>query len=400
MKTLLSCMWHPGSIARLTGLMVLVALGTPGNTDQTPEDEFQPSSLNLPGKHYPQVSAQGQVRARLTAPQAQSVVLDLAGSKVPLAKGNDGVWEGITQRLDEGFHYYQFIIDGAAVPDPNTRSFYGWSRWGSALEVPAKDREFYALKNVPHGQMRETFYFSKNAQAVLRCYVYTPAEYEKELGKRYPVLYLQHGAGEGETGWSQQGHAGLILDNLLAEGKSQPFLVVMASSYVPGFAGFGVGPSSNVVGSAWSRPITGPGGRPFEFTAFARVLREDLVPFIDTHFRTLADQPHRALAGLSMGAMQTHSIGLVSLDSFSHLGMFSGGSIAVSEISDLEAFKQKIKLVFVSYGSRENGRASQANVTALQQAGVQTVYYESPDTAHEWLTWRRSLREFAPRLFR
>jgi enterochelin esterase family protein len=191
------------------------------------------------------------------------------------------------------------------------------------------------------------------------------------------------------------------MDNLIAAGKAKPFIIVMANSYVPGNSyGQGRGPAAaGATNGALTRAVAGPGGRTFDFSAFAQVLLNDLIPFIDANYRTIADQPHRAMAGLSMGGMQTRSITLANLDKFSHIGIFSGGSIAPSEITGMDAFKQKVKLVFVSYGSRENGATGKANVEALQQAGVKSVFYESPNTAHEWLTWRRSLHEFAPLLF-
>jgi enterochelin esterase family protein len=366
-------------------------------TNQPVAEDFKPSSLNQEGKQYPRINSEGRVRARVVAPQAQSVMLDIGAVKYPLTKGENGVWTGESKPQDEGFHYYQIIVDGAQVPDPNSLYFYGASRWGSGIEVPAKDQDFYALKNVPHGQLRQTLYFSTNANAVLQCFVYTPPDYEKDPTKRYPVLYLQHGGGENETGWGQQGHAGLILDNLIAEGKARPFIIVMASSYVPGANNMF---STNSVDSPLSRSIAGPGGRMYNPSAFAKVLIQDLIPFIDANYRTLADQPHRAMSGLSMGGMQTRSITLANLDKFSHIGIFSGGSIATNEISDQDAFKQKVKVVFVSYGSRENGTSGKASVEALRQAGVNSVFYESPNTAHEWQSWRRSLHEFAPLLFK
>ena len=382
-------------------IALLAGFTAMAQTNQSPVEDFKPSSLNQAGKQYPQVNSERRVRARVAAPQAQSVALDLGGKKYPLAKGENGLWIGDSNPQDEGFHYYQIIVDGAQVPDPNSRYFYGASRWGSGLEVPAQDQDFYALKNVPHGQLRQTLYFSKSANAVLQCFVYTPPEYEKDPARRYPVLYLQHGGGEDETGWGCQGHAGLIMDNLIAEGKATPFIIVMASSYVPG-ANFGFGRSdSNQPGNTpYSRAISGPGGRTYNPAAFAKVLIEDLIPYIDANYRTLADQPHRAMAGLSMGGMQTHSITLANLDKFSHIGIFSGGNISTNEITDMNDFQQKVRLVFVSYGSRENGAAGKASVAALKAAGVNSVFYESPNTAHEWLSWRRSLHEFAPLLFK
>jgi len=397
MKTKIICL-----LALMAGGMGALAQTNSTSATGEPANDWKPATSNQQGKPYPQVNSEGRVRARVIAPQAQSVQLDLGGVKYPLTKGDDGAWIGVSKPQDEGFHYYQIIVDGAQVPDPNSLYFYGASRWGSGVEVPAQDQDFYAVKNVPHGDLRQTLYFSKNANAVLRCFVYTPPEYEKDSSKRYPVLYLQHGGGEDETGWGSQGHAGLIMDNLIADGKARPFIIVMANSYVPG-ADFGF--NTNAAQSPLSRSIGGPGGRAYNPVAFAKVLLQDLIPYIDANYRTRADQPHRAMAGLSMGGMQTHSITLANLDTFSHIGIFSGGGISTNEITDLDAFKQKVKLVFTSYGSREvtGGRGMGANgkinAEALKQAGVNSVYFESLLTAHEWQSWRRSLHEFAPLLF-
>jgi enterochelin esterase family protein len=384
----------------------MAVLSAAAQTNQPPVEDFKPSTLNQPNRQYPQVNSERRVRARVVAPQATNVVFEfLGGARYPLTKGDDGAWVGVTRPQDEGFHYYQLNIDGAGVPDPGTLYFYGGSRWGSGVEVPAKDQDFYALKNVPHGQLRETLYFSKAANVTLRCFVYTPPDYDKDLSKRYPVLYLQHGGGEDETGWGRQGFTPLIMDNLIAAGKARPFVIVMANSYIPGAAGGPGGPGVGAAPAGRGATRAGEGGMVrrggFNFSAFERVLIDDLIPFIDANFRTLADQPHRAMAGLSMGGMQTRSIGLAHLDKFSHVGVFSGGSITRSNITDLAAFKEKVKLVFISYGSRENGAvAAKANVEALKQEGINSVYFESPETAHEWMTWRRSLCEFAPRLFK
>lgn len=289
------------------------------------------------------------------------------------------------------------------MPDPNSHYFYGAGRWGSAVEVPARDAEFYALKNVPHGQLREIHYFAKSSNTNRHAFIYTPPDYDKDPSRRYPVLYLQHGAGEDETGWGRQGHAGLILDNLIAEGKSKPFIIAMEFGGNP-FAG---GPRRTNTGPTGATNSAGAGGRTFNFSAFEKTLIDDFIPFVDANFRTIADQPHRAMAGLSMGGMQTRSITLSHLDKFSHIGVFSGGSIAVTNITDMAKFKDKVKLVFVSYGSRElggdrpnRGGDPKANTEALKTAGINAHFYVSPDTAHEWQTWRRSLREFAPLLFK
>ena len=381
----------------------------PVEIDKTPPlEDFKPSALNQPGKQYPEVNSQARVRTTLKAPNAQNVLFDIGGVRYPMNKGEDGVWTGVSNAQDEGFHYYQLWVDGVSVPDPGTQIFYGANRWGSAVEVPAHDQDFYATKNVPHGQLREVHFFSKIANATLECYVYTPPEYEKGA-KHYPVLYLQHGAGEDDHGWGAQGHAGLIMDNLIAEGKARPFLIVISNSYlVTGGAAAGRGPVPPA-GARGAAPAGQPGaaaagpgrGRGFVMTntPFEHALIEEIIPFIDANFRTLPDQPHRAMAGLSMGGAYTHGITLAHLDTFSYIGMFSGGSIAVSEIKDMPAFQKKVKLVFASYGSRENGASARTNRDDLNKAGIKAVVYESPLTAHEWLSWRRSLHEFAPLLF-
>ena len=356
-----------------------------------PADDWKPAPSNMPGQQYPQVNSEGRVRARLRAPQAQTVQLNISGVKFPMTKDTNGFWLGDSTVQDQGNHYYGLVVDGADVPDPNGSFIFGSGAWRTAVEIPAPDQDFYALRNVPHGQVREVFYLGKTSETHRRCFVYTTPDYDKDLNQRFPVLYLQHGYNENETGWTHQGCAGWIMDNLIAEGKATPFIIVMENGGIGG-----------------SRPGSAPRGAPprgngrgmFDFSAFERALIEDVIPFIDANFRTIADQTHRAMAGLSMGGMQTRAITLAHLDTFSHIGMFSGGSIAADDISDKAAFKQKVKLVFVSYGSREKGAAAKTNVAALKEAGVNSVYYESPNTAHEWQTWRRSLHEFAPLLFK
>jgi enterochelin esterase family protein len=391
---------------KLVAPVLLFILSSPLCLAQTSQpadaNDWRPSSLNQPGKQYPQVTSDGRVRTSISAPQAQKVELDIGAVKYPLTKDEKGVWTGGESKpQDEGFHYYQIWIDGAAVPDPGSLYFYGASRWGSGVECPAKDQDFYALKDVPHGQIRQTLYYSKANKTTRRCFVYTPPEYDKDTTVRYPVLYLQHGGGEDETGWPSQGKTNLIMDNLIAEGKAKPFIIVMDN----GTWSMGGRPPARGQGGTWPPAGWADG--------FKKTLLEDIIPMIDANYRTLADQPHRAMAGLSMGGMQTKAITLASLDTFSHIGIFSGGSIAPADISDLAAFKQKVKLVFVGYGSREidpansrgGGRGGfggdpKANAEALKQTGVNSVFYVSQNTAHEWQSWRRSLHAFAPLLFK
>ena len=363
-------------------------------------EDFKPATTNQPGKEFPKVNSEGRVRASISAPEAKRIQLDISAVKYDLTKDENGVWTGDSNPQDEGFHYYQLWIDGAAVPDPNSLYFYGASRWGSGIEIPAKDQDFYALKNVPHGQIREQLYFSKNTNGMRRCFVYTPPDYDKDATKRYPVLYLQHGGGEDETGWPGQGKTNLIMDNLIAEGKAKPFIIVMDNG-------------------TWRWPENVPRPKPGERPApgtwppkgwadgFKKTLLEDIIPMIDANYHTLADQEHRAMAGLSMGGMQTRVITLANPDKFSYVGIFSGGSISTEDVNNSPGFKEKNKLVFVSYGSRELenrrmgfGGDPKANIEALKEAGINAHFYVSPNTAHEWQSWRRGLHEFAQLLFK
>ncbi len=352
--------------------------------DQPPTvvEDFKPSTLNQPGQQYPQVNSQRFARFRIVAPQAQSVSVGLGGrGGTALTKADDGSWVGTTARpLDEGFHYYHLTVDGGTFNDPGTLNFYGSTRWESGIEIPAHDQDFYALKDVPHGRVQQILFPSKSTGTSRRAFVYTPPDYDKDSAQRYPVLYLQHGWGEDETAWSNQGRANLIMDNLIAEGKIRPFLIVMT---------YGM-----------TNEIRFGGLRNFDIGPFQTVLVEELIPYIDANFRTLSDQPHRAMAGLSMGGMETKSITLKNLDKFSHIGLFSGGVITPADVENTPGFKEKVKVVFCSCGSRENPGNINANREALDKIGVKNTAYVSPDTAHEFQTWRRSLREFAPLLFK
>lgn len=366
-------------------LAVFLSGGVCMAQDKAPADDWKPASSNQPGKDYPKVNSEGRVKFRVVAPEAKSVACTFRDSS-EFAKGEDGAWYGYTRPLDEGFHYYALKIDGAEVPDPNSMMFFGAMRWGSAVEVPAHDQDFYALKNVPHGQLREIFFYSKSTGTPRRAFVYTPPGYDRNSDQRYPVLYLQHGWGENEYGWGVQGRTAWIMDNLIAENKARPFIIVMT-----------YGMTND----------TRPGGlRNFDIAPFETVLVSELIPYIDANFRTLADQPHRAMAGLSMGGMETKMITLRNLDKFSQIGLFSGGSISMDDVNKTSGFKEKVKLVFVSYGSRElEGDRSRrgdpkADMEALKQAGLNSHFYVSPNTAHEWQSWRRSLREIAPLLFK
>jgi enterochelin esterase-like enzyme len=361
-------------------------------------EDFKPSSLNQPGQQYPQVNSQGYVRFRVVAPEAQNVKVSLGlggrGGTV-LAKAADGSWTGTTAGpLDEGFHYYHLTVDGGTFNDPGALNYYGSIRWESGIEIPAHDADFYALKDVPHGHVDQVLFASPSTGTQRRAFVYTPPGYDKNQRERYPVLYLQHGWGEDETAWANQGRANLIMDNLIAEGKTRPFIIVMT-----------YGMTNDV------RPGSPGGLSSFNIKPFQTVLVNELIPYVDSHFRTLADQRHRAMAGLSMGGFETKLITSANLDKFAYIGLFSGGTFSLDDVNKTPGFKDKVKLAFVSFGSRElqgggmgppgGPRADpRANAEAVKAAGINSVFYVSPDTAHEFLSWRRSLHEFAPLLFR
>lgn len=342
------------------------------------KEDFVPNSKNQHGQEYPMVNSEGYARFKVNAPEANSVTVTLGlggqgGTK--LEKQADGTWTGTTAGpMDEGFHYYHLIIDGAPVNDPGTNNYFGSCRWESGIEIPAHDRDFYALKNVPHGNVQQVIFHSPSTDSERRAFVYTPPTYGKD-GKRYPVLYLQHGWGEDETAWSSQGHANLIMDNLIAEGKIEPFIIVMT-----------YGMTNDV-----------KFGTIGQFTAkeFEQVLVDELVPFIDSNFQTIADRDHRAMAGLSMGGIETKLITLRRPEVFGYYGLLSGGTYSPEELQG-----NGVKKVFVSCGSKENPDRVQESVEALKKAGYDATSYVSPDTAHEFLTWRRSLKEMAPLLFK
>ncbi len=343
-------------------------------------EDFKPSSLNQPGQEYPQVNSQGYVRFRIYAPKADSVRVSLGlggrGGTI-LFKAADGYWTATTEGpMDEGFHYYNITIDGGKFNDPGAQNFYGSVRWESGIEIPAHDQDFYALKNVPHGHVQQVLFPSPSTNTSRRAFVYTPPGYEKETKKRYPVLYLQHGWGEDETAWSVQGRANLIMDNLIADGKIDPFIIVMT---------YGM-----------TNQVRFGGLKSFKIDSFQTVLTEELIPYVDGNFRTIAKQSHRAMAGLSMGGMETHTITLNKPDVFSYYALLSGGLYTPEEIKD----KSKVKLIFLSCGSRERPEAINNATAALKSAGFNVVSYVSQNTAHEFLTWRRSLHELAPLLFK
>ncbi len=371
------------------------------------QSDCVPSSTNIPGAQFPCVYPDNRATFRIVAPLARSVQVRIGGN-YDMTKGADGAWTVTTEPLAPGFHYYTIAVDGAVVNDPGTHAFYGTSKASSAIEVPEKGVDYYLARNVPHGEVRMVWYLSKITGAWRRCFVYTPPDYDTNARARYPVLYLQHGSGEDETGWVIQGKANFILDNLIAEKKAAPMIIVMENGYAarPGETP----PAPPAAGAARGTRPAGPGT-----AAFEEVLVKEVIPMIDSRYRTIAGRDHRALAGLSMGGNQACRISLANLDVFSYVGMFSGTCLGLGVepfdpktafggvFADAASFNKKVRLVWIGLGTAEPApfpASIKAFRDSLDKGGVKYVYFESPGTAHEWLTWRRSLYDFAPRLFK
>ncbi len=379
-----------------------------------------PSPYNFPNVQYPFIEADLRVTFHFKAANAQKVQVSIVNVPYDMVKGDDGVWTYTTKEPQApGYHNYWMIVDGAIVLDPGTQAFIGYGHMCNGFEVPDPDVDFYDIKDVPHGNVLIKNYFSKTSNSWRHIFVYTPPDYEKNTTARYPVLYLQHGGGEDERVWIEMGRTNLILDNLIAEGKAKPFIVVMETSAVGSVtslgprpeagagaaAGAGRGPGAGGAAGAAAGRGAGPGAARFAEMGkiYGQLMINDLIPWIDRNFRTLADKDHRAMAGLSMGGGITSAVTLANLDKFASIGLFSGGSIAPDNpavAADPNAFKSRVKVLFVSCGSLERPALAQANHEALEKLGIKNAFYVSPGTAHEWQTWRRSLHEFAPLLFR
>ena len=393
----------------VTSLTAWAQFGAPRQNPTVPSvtenvvEDFKPATSNQENKQFPAVNSQRMVRAQIKAPDAKFVGLDIAGKIYQMTKDENGVWTGTSEPQDEGFHYYQLNIDGASVPDPNSLYYYGASRWGSGIEVPSADEEFWQVKNVPQGAMSEVFYWSTYTEKMRRCHVYLPAEYFSNPTKKFPVLYLQHGMGENEYGWAEQGHTAQILDNLIAEGKAEPCIVVMdngLNARKPGEQGGFGGPRPQ-----GQRPQGAPGqGGRRGFGGFSEgfknVLFNDIIPMVEKNYRVIADAQHRAYAGLSMGGMQAREITLANPEKFAYVGSFSSGAWNVDQVKASEGFAKNVKLLFMSGGGKENMGCVEAAKKIKAELGMNAVGYESPGTAHEWHTWRRSLYQFAQLMFK
>ena len=340
--------------------------------------EPTPATTNQPGQTFPKVNPDLTAVFRNNYPEAQSVAVNVGGKNYPMVKGADGVWEATTEPLVPGFHYYTLNVDGKRVSDPNSRLFFGSGFWSSGIEIPEAGVDYYLEKDVPHGEIRIEKYNSALTGAERTCYVYLPPQYASEPARRFPVLYLMHGAGEDETGWATQGMMRDIMDNLIAEGSCEPMIIVCEHA---------------VATLAGAQPAGG--FNLFNFDAFEKVTVEETLPTFDARFRTLTDRDHRAICGLSLGGFQAYTIGLDHPELFGWIGGFSG--------SGRGPLNEDYHLLYISIGTDEPAQMY-AGIRdlhlALDKLGVKHFYYESPGTGHEWLTWRRSLHQFAPMLFR
>ena len=365
-------------------------------------DQGFPASSNVRGAEYPRIHADLRVTFRLEAPSAHTVQLQPGGDANGLGAGPfdmqrdaNGVWSVTTPPAVPGFHYYWLLVDGVAVNDPSSETYFGYGKPTSGVEVPEPGIDFYEPLDVPHGEVRIHWYWAQTTGKWRRAGVYTPPGYDTARDKRYPVLYLQHGAGEDERGWTKQGRANFILDNLIAVGEAVPMIVVMESGY------------------AMEWKAGGPPGPEFlkqMGAAFEALLLRDLIPMVDATYRTLAEREHRAIAGLSMGGFQALQVGLTHLDTFAWIGAFSGARLEASELqtayngvfSDAAAFNRQVRLLWLSAGTAEERfyQGIQGLHAALEQIKITHEIYVSEGTSHEWQTWRRSLHAFAPRLFR
>jgi enterochelin esterase-like enzyme len=383
------------SIAILWSLTCVCCLAQPAG-------DSKPVDSNVMGAAYPRIDSENRATFQLRAPDAQKVQVQVYHGRYDMTRGAAGVWSVTTPPLIPGFHYYSLAVDGVAVNDPGSHTFFGTSIDSSGIEVPEKWVDYYSYKDVPHGDVRIHPYFSKITGQWRRCFIYTPPGYDRKANARYPVLYLQHGSGEDETGWTFQGRANLILDNLIAEKKAVPMIIVMDNGYAskPG--------SEQTQGG-------GQPGRGAGSSAFTEVMISEIIPMVDSNFRTVADRKHRAMAGLSMGGNQTFQVTIPNLDKFAYIGSFSGTMNGLStnaldpatafngSFKDGKRFNTQVKLLWIGMGTEEPDpfpAAIGAFRAMLEKAGIHYVFFSSPGTAHEWLTWRRDLNDFAPRLFR
>ena len=364
---------------------------------------FAPAASNITGEEFPKISNDLKVWLQIKAPSANRV--QLAGSLLPssdpidMEKDVNGNWNLITPPIVPGFHYYWFLVDGVRVNDPGCDTYHGWAKPTSGIEIPTAGEDFYMPKAVPRGDVREHWYYSEITGKWRRAFVYTPAEYETNPNKKYPILYLLHGSGENERGWSLQGHMSFIMDNLIAAKKAAPMVIVMDNGYA-------------VAKNPAAYPQLAIDSRRNRSVVLADVYIKEIIPEMETFYRIKSGRENRAIAGLSMGGGQTAFIGLNNPDLFSSLGFFSAGGVSTDVLTDPEVynglftdaalFNSKIKVFWLGAGTEEPSLIKRyAELKeGFEKAGLNATFYESEGTAHEWHTWRRCLHEFAPLLFK
>lgn len=375
-------------------------------------DDSKPASTSLNGSQYPRVTVDGRVIFRVKVPDAQKVQIvplnalvenigynGMGKGPYEMTKDSEGYWTVTTPPIAPGFHYYSVVVDGASFNDPSSETFFGSNRELSGVDVPEPGVDFYLPKEVPHGQVRLFWHYSKLTAQWRQIYVYTPPNYDSNPGQRFPVLYLRHGGGEDQTGWTKQGHANFILDNLIAAGKAKPMIVVMENGYTnkPGEPLFRATSTSSLLRLSPEAP------------EIAEVTVKEVIPAIDANFRTIPDRDHRAMAGLSMGSLQALSTALHNLDTFSSLGVFSRPpidnfdvqSIYGGVLADSVSLNKRLHLFWFGAGTEETGifNSLKATRAALDKAGVKYTYVEYAGLTHEWKIWRKQLSDFAPLLF-
>ena len=351
---------------------------------------------NVDLRHGPKLFSDNKVEFTVRAPEAQKVQVDICGTKYDMTKDEDGIWKVRTNPLVPGFHYYSLIIDGVSVADPASQSFYGCRRWSSAIEIPEKGMDDFEVQNVKHGQVRTVYYFSKVERAWRPLMVYTPAGYD-ESRQSYPVVYIQHGGGEDHRGWMEQGRTAQIMDNLIAQEKAVPMIVVSANSNVHAVSGgFGGGYS-------WQGMQT-----------FRSELLESVIPFVEKTYRVKKDRKSRAMCGLSMGGGQSFYIGLRDPEIFANVGVFStgmfGGIRGASNfdlekevpgmLTDTKTFNKQFDVFFISCGEQDPRIEYTRNIVKTMRDGGVEVKFNSYPGDHEWQVWRKSLHEFAQYLFK
>jgi enterochelin esterase-like enzyme len=381
-------------LGRRYGEKMLELMGYQVRSPFTVPADAVTAETTVPGNEFPKVDKEHRAYFRVVAPDAHRVQVDICGKKYDMRRDQQGVWCAVTDPLVVGFHYYFINIGGMNVIDPATETFFGCNRQAGGIEIPeGPEGDYYRpQQGIAHGQVRSIYYYAKATEEWRHALVYTPAEYEKGK-KRYPVLYLQHGMGEDETGWSKQGRMQHIMDNLIASGEAVPMIVVMESGDI-------------------KAPFKGGDNRQgfSQYGAsFYKVMTNDLITTIDSQFRTLRDRDHRAMAGLSWGGHQTFDVVLSHMDLFAWMGAFSGAIFGLDVktayngiFTRPDEFNRKIHYLFLMSGTEGMDKmfGTKKLVDELNNQGIHAHYYESTGTDHEWLTWRRGLRQFVPHLFK